>query len=116
MNVCAKICKECPFSNQSLKGWLADYKDDDIIAIMRDEVSFPCHKLVNSDMTDLQADKLIKSGELKLCRGYVESIIKSAKSPFMNVELIKAIQYVRESGLSENSMPIWEFKKYHEKN
>jgi len=113
--VCAKLCNECPFSNQSLNGWLSDYTVEDIMTFMRNEVSFPCHKMVDENISVDKANKLINSGEIKLCRGYVESIIKSAKMPFMNKNLLEAIKLVKEQGLSENSMAIWDFKKHHEK-
>jgi hypothetical protein len=114
--ICKKICNECPFSNKSLSGWLGGYSIDDIIKFQREEISFPCHMMMsNGDMSLIEADKAIKNGSIKLCRGYVESIIKSAKSPFMNKTLVQAISEVRAEGLSEDSMAIWNFKKHHEK-
>lgn len=116
MSVCKKLCNECPFSNKSLSGWLGGYTVDDISVFHRQETSFPCHKMMTeNNLTQTEADKAIKNGSMKLCRGYVESIIKSAKSPYMNKILVQAIAEVRAEGLSEDSMAIWDFKKYHEK-
>ncbi len=115
-NTCSKICKECPFSKNSLPGFLADYTPQDIVDFMNREDLFPCHMMMpdeNLDQSDVE--KMIKNGELKLCRGYVESIIKSAKLPRNNKFLLDAMKCVRESGVSENSMPIWEFVKHHTK-
>lgn len=116
MSVCKKVCNECPFSNKSLSGWLGGYEVEDLISFQREETSFPCHKMMtDSDLSQSQADKAIKNGGMKLCRGYVESIIKSCKSPFMNKTLVQAIAEVKAEGLSEDSMAIWDVKKHHEK-
>jgi hypothetical protein len=115
MSVCAKMCNECPFSNKSLSGWLGGYTFDDIQAFMRAEVSFPCHKMVVEQIDVFTANYKVQSGEMKLCRGYVESIIKSAKSPYMNKVLVEAVKQVRGEELSEDSMAMWDFKKHHEK-
>jgi hypothetical protein len=115
MSVCAKMCNECPFSNKSLSGWLGGYTFDDIQSFMRAEISFPCHKMVGEQIDVFKVNDKIQSGEMKLCRGYVESIIKSAKMPYMNRILIEAVKQVKADGLSEDSMPMWDFKKHHEK-
>lgn len=114
MNVCKKICNECPFSNKSLNGWLADYTIEDFISFQRADVAFPCHMITSENMSINEVELAIKRGELKLCRGYVESMIKSCKAP-INPLLKEVIEEVKKEGLSENSMAIWEFKKHHEK-
>lgn len=109
-----KMCNECPFSKNSAKGWLADYTPEDVTDFVNNEGLFPCHKMVKGDDLDQEEVKdAIESGEMKLCRGFVESIIKSAKSPKYNKMLIDAIKVVRSEGLSQDSMPTWEFKKHH---
>lgn len=115
LNVCAKMCNECPFSNKSLNGWLADYTTDDIIKFMSFDASFPCHKMIKKDLSVDEVTKAIEKGEMKLCRGYVEMLIKSAKSPKNNNFLVEAIKLVKEDGLSENSMSIFEFTEHHNK-
>lgn len=116
MSVCKKICNECPFSNKSLNGWLGGYSIEDVISFQRNETSFPCHKMMSeNNISQAQADKAIKNGTMKLCRGYVESMVKSCKSPFGNKLLVQAIAEVKAEGLSEDSMAIWDFKKHHEK-
>jgi hypothetical protein len=116
MSICKKICNECPFSNKSLNGWLGGYSIDDVMAFQRTETSFPCHKMMTQEnLSQAQADKAIKNGNMKLCRGYVESMVKSCKSPFANQLLIEAIVKVKAEGLSEDSMAIWDFKKHHDK-
>lgn len=114
MNVCAKLCNECPFSKNSLNGWLATYTVEDFQSFQRGDALFPCHMMHGDGLSFDEVEDAISSGELKLCRGYVESIIKSAKLP-MNPMLLKAMKIVKEQGLSEDSMAIWDFKKHHEK-
>lgn len=116
-NLCgSKMCNECPFSKNSLPGWLADYTPDEVIEFVTNEGLFPCHKMVKGDDLDQdEVEEKIESGEMKLCRGFVESIIKSAKSPRYNQTLIEAMKEVRAEGTSPESMAIWDFKKHHSK-
>lgn len=109
--VCSKLCGECPFSSKSINGWLADYSIEDFQNFMRAEVLFPCHmKVGEEDMSPIDVNDKVKSGELTLCRGYVESIKKSCKIPKDEklAELVKSIE------LSEESMSIFEFAKHHD--
>lgn len=113
-NTCAKVCKECPFSKNSIPGWLADYSIDDIQSYMNNEALFPCHLMLSEEsLSQEDVQDKIESGELKLCRGYVESVIKSAKSPRYNKHLIEAIAKVKSEGLSDETMAIWDFRKHH---
>ncbi len=115
MNVCKKLCNECPFSNKSLNGWLAGYSIEDIHRMQNAEVLFPCHKMMGEDNLSIEdAESAIENGEMKLCRGYVESLIKSCKMPKYNKFLKEAREAVKEEGISEESMAIWDFKKHHE--
>lgn len=117
MNVCKKICNECPFSNKSMKGWLANYTINDIIEIQSNELLFPCHMMMSdNDMTFIEVSESIKEGKLKLCRGYVESMIKSCKLPRHNTILINAILHVKKEGISKNSLSIQDFKNHHKLN
>lgn len=112
--VCSKLCGECPFSNKSLNGWLADYTKDDILAFMQGEASFPCHMMMTEEgKTVDECKELINQGKMRICRGYTEMLIKSCKSVRMNEQLAKAIELVKIEGLSDNSMSIFEFIKHH---
>jgi hypothetical protein len=113
--ICPNLCKECPFSKESPKSWIADYKPSDFQKYMTGEVSFPCHmQMPDVDTLSPEACKeAIANGEAKLCRGYVESIIKSCKSIRDNEQLKEAIEIVKAQGLSDKSMPIWEFVQHH---
>lgn len=111
---CAKTCKECPFSNKSMSGWLSDYTGQDILNFKNAEASFPCHmQMPDKDMSVEETQKAIDNGEMKLCRGYVEFIIKSAKRISRNEQLAKAIEEVKAEGLSEHTMDMFEFFKHH---
>ena len=115
INVCKKMCSDCPFSKTSMQGFLANYTVDDFVAYQRASTSFPCHKMMtDGDKSPEETHEAIENGEMKLCRGYVESIIKSCKKPDTEI-LAKAVEFVREDGMSDNSMAIWDFKKFHER-
>lgn len=114
LNVCKKLCKECPFSNQSIPGWLASYDVEDFKTMQDNDILFPCHMMMPDE--DIPVDQLqdrIMSGELKLCRGYIESYIKSCKMPRSNKLLIQIRAEVKAEGLSEESMSLHQFNKYH---
>jgi hypothetical protein len=114
MNVCKKLCNDCPFSNKSAKGWLAEYSIDDIQQLQNQDALFPCHLMMtDGDMTQGEVNEAIINGEMKLCRGYVESLIKSCKMPRTNKLLIEARALVKAEGVSEESMSMYEFKNYH---
>ena len=114
MNICSKICNDCPFSSNSVNGWLADYNIEDFKSMMDQEVLFPCHMMMKEDdlTVDKAQEKIIK-GELKLCRGYMESMIKSCKMPKFNKYLLNVRQKVKEEGVSDSSMSIYSFTKHH---
>ena len=114
--ICPKPCKECPFSNKSPQGWISDYSVEDFQKYMNAEVSFPCHmQMPNVDqMSPEQCKEAIDKGQAKLCRGYVEMLIKSCKAIRSNGQLIRAIKLVKEQGLNDDTMPIWEFFKHHD--
>jgi len=112
--MCPNMCKECPFSNQSMGGWLTDYTREDILGYMNAEASFPCHMtMTDGDLSIEDCQDLIAKGKMKMCRGYTEMLIKSAKSPWKNEQLIKAIAIARAEGLSDNSMDIFKFIEHH---
>jgi len=111
---CAKTCKECPFSNTSLPGWLSDYTGQDILNFKNAEASFPCHmQMTDGDLSVEQTQQAIDKGEMKLCRGYVEFVIKSCKQVTKNEQLAKAIEEVKADGLSDHTMSMFEFFKHH---
>lgn len=113
MRICKNLCTECPFSNQSLKGFLADYSIQDIKNIFDNDILFPCHIYLQNDIFIEHINEKVLSGEYPLCRGYAECMIKSAKSPRSGELRRLLIQQVRDN-LSDNSMTIWEFMEHHD--
>lgn len=109
MKICKKLCDECPFSRNSAKGWIASYSIDDFMEFMRYDLPFPCHMLVEHDMTAEEAAQSVIDGKMKLCRGYVESMRKSAKIP-RDPELAAIVASVNPS---DDVMSIFEFAKHH---
>ena len=112
MKVCNIICDSCPFSKTSMPGFLADYKISDFQIFMDKDFTFPCHKLVSHDIFAIEVQLLIQKEELLLCRGYVESMHRSAKLP-RDPEFAKIVKNIE---LSQKSMSIFEFIKFHNRS
>lgn len=111
MKVCNKLCNDCPFSNTSIPGFLADYTVDDFVKFYANEILFPCHKYVSEDTDVDTVQNLVRTEALPLCRGYAESYIKSCKVP-KNLQF-KQLLNETKSNLSNCSMSIFEFKSFH---
>ena len=109
MKMCGeKPCNECPFSNTSLKGWLASYTIQDFIQFVIFDVPFPCHKAMGDD--DIPVPELtdkISSGTIPLCRGYAELLKKSCKRA-------KKAWFGEIIEPGPTSMNLQEFVKHHE--
>lgn len=112
MKMCSKLCKECPFSKQALKGWLGPHTVDEIHKMMSDEYPFTCHLARDSDTTLIN----VKKGQYPICRGFVASATKSAKlfgSDFEFGVHLKQLQSQITQQDKNQVMAIWEFKEYH---
>jgi len=113
-NICPKLCSECPFSTNSMRGWLADYTVQDIQDYVTHEGLFPCHKTVKGESLDqTEVQEALAEGKSVLCRGFVESMIKSGKMPKYSAVLKEAIRKVKEQGLNGDSMSMFDFAKHH---
>ncbi len=77
MEACSKPCKECPFREDSLPGWLADYTPEELHRIVMNEIPFPCHLTHDEDIEWDQAGK----EDTPLCAGALRYMKKGAKSP-----------------------------------
>lgn len=73
LTVCSKLCKECPFSKASPKGWLGSHTLKGVLTAQQDEELFSCHMARKEGMNS----ENIESGEIKICRGYIASATKS---------------------------------------
>ena len=116
IKVCPSLCGDCPFSVNSMRGWLANYTVQDFIDMVSEEISFPCHKMMKEGCNSDETKKAIDTGEMKLCRGYIECLIKSSKMPYKNEQIVEVIKIVQKEGVSEKSMDLHEFTKHHNIN
>lgn len=104
-----KPCSECPFANDSMRGFLADYTIDDLLTLYRFDVPFPCHKTMSKGNVEIgMLRKLIQSGKMQVCRGYLEMMKKSCKRPEGFLADIFA-----EVEVSDRAMNTMEFVKHH---
>ena len=115
LRICAKICKECPFSIGSAKGWLGPHDANDIVADMNRDLPFSCH-LVRGDDEQENQEKM-ENGEHPICRGYVASATRSAKQfgqhPYYGKQMRELQKQITEE--DENQvMNKWTFLKYHD--
>lgn len=105
-----KPCAECPFSKQSVRGWLADYTIDDLLMFNRFDVPFPCHMTMGKgDIQTHEVAAAIQSGKMRLCRGYAEMMKKSCKQP--RPEWLAAI--VNDITVGDDAMNTGEFIEHH---
>jgi hypothetical protein len=93
-----------------MPGFLADYTVDDFVAFQRTDFPFPCHKHVEESIPQYTAIIRVESLDIPLCRGYVESMKRSAKKP-RDKEFAKLVSEIE---LSPDSMSIFEFINHHE--
>lgn len=50
LTVCTRICKECPFSKSSPKGWLGFHTLESVLAVQQEAGLFSCHLLRKEGM------------------------------------------------------------------
>lgn len=118
LNVCNKVCKECPFRKKSLQGWLGSHTVDEILNSQQFEGLFSCHMQRGDDVKE--NERKILSGEQDICRGYILSASLSCKlfgqNPNTGAELLRL---QRENPLTdqnrEDLMDRWDFDKHHRK-
>jgi len=73
LNICKTICKECPFTTTSPRGWLGPHTLEEVIDTQQKSELFSCHLLRKEDMSRQD----IESGKVRICRGYIASATKS---------------------------------------
>jgi len=112
VKVCSKMCDDCPFSKKSIRGFLATYTIDQIQQYITSSVFFVCHKYIKADMDNDSCMKAVLNGELPMCRGYMECMVKSAIVP-RNADLA-VIRSVIKHELSDDSMSMMEFRQHHD--
>lgn len=109
--VCQKICKECPFLKNSLKGYAGQENNisylEEIIQMWILEKPFPCHLKIEKNYTFEE----IKINKVPLCRGYISMYKNSFKVPRDKIlnDLVNSISFDE----AKNYLSIFEFKSHH---
>ena len=107
MKTCVKMCKECPFSNKSLPGYLGPHKLEDIINYKNTDYPFTCHMQRGDDVFENGAD------QIDVCKGYINWSVKVAHM-FKDPELRRLQQeVVRESEDFKTTLGLMEFFNHH---
>ncbi len=116
LNVCKKLCNECPFSKNSLNGWLGGATVQETLDAMQNEMLFSCHKTRGEDIHQNLSD--IVHGKQPICRGFILSAKKSCKmfgqTPINGQALLKLQNEIELTDEDrENILTRWEFKEHH---
>lgn len=77
LKVCAKMCKECPFSTESIKGYLGGFTVDETLQYISNEGLFSCH-LHRGDSV-VENEENVKNGKSPICRGFMLQAKKTGK-------------------------------------
>lgn len=77
LKVCTKMCKECPFSTESLKGYLGGFTVNETLQAISNEILFSCH-LHREDSIE-ENEENVKEGEIPICRGFMLQAKKTGK-------------------------------------
>lgn len=115
MEICKKICNECPFRVNSTKGWLGPHNASEIIEDLNRDIPFSCHMVRGNDPLENQRKML--SGEHPICRGYIACATRSAKQFGQHSTYGKEMRRLQKEITDEDEnlvMNKWTFKKYHE--
>lgn len=114
MKACKKMCKECPFHQDSLPGWLGPWQTSDFLTMFSEETPFACHTQIQDYVVGFDQ---VENEEIDVCKGYILSAIKSAKmfgSRFPYGQDLKLIQdNLRGDDELDKTLDIFEFNKRH---
>lgn len=109
--VCKKICNECPFSKDSMKGWLGPHSIEELMDYIQFEYPFSCHKTRDDETTDIA----IAAGDYPVCRGFVAAASKSFKL-FGTTEAGRQMRLFQDQITPEEKEMVlskWEFREHH---
>lgn len=113
--MCKKICKECPFSIDSIQGYLDYHTTDEILSDMSKELPFTCH-LQRKENQHLNLIEM-ENGKQNVCRGYVATATKTAQlfgsNPFYGKEMLKLQKEITKED-KDKVFNKWSWKKYHD--
>lgn len=114
LTICKKICKECPFRKDSVKGYLDYHQPDDVLNDMNRDIPFSCH-LQRKDDPDQNLEEL-ENGTQNVCRGFVATASKSCKQfgqhPYYGQEMRKIQNEITEAD-KDLVMNKWDWLKHH---
>lgn len=113
LTMCKKICNQCPFSKNSMRGWLGPHSIEEILHVQQMEGLFSCH-MTREDETTVED---IKEGRTPICRGFIASASASCKLFGQNPETGNALRELQDQITPEEKkevLPRWEFKNHHE--
>ena len=112
LTMCKTVCNDCPFSKDSLRGWLGPHTLEEILDTQQYEGLFSCHMR----RKDESSEEEIRNGSLPICRGFIASASASCKlfgqTPTTGPEL-KRLQDMLTPNDKENILSRWEFKNHH---
>lgn len=118
MNLIAKkkMCGECPFKKDSMKGWLGGETVEQTLNAQQHEHLFSCHQTRGS--SEEVNEVFIKRGEQPICKGFLLSAKLSAKMfgqhPTNGKELKRLVD---EMNISEEEREVvlkrHEFREHH---
>lgn len=112
MKLCKKICNECPFSQESMPGWLGPHDVNEILNAQQFETPFSCHKQ-RTDDTKLED---IITGKIDICRGFVASASKSCKLFGQGSMFGQDLRNLQDEITEEDKELVltrWDFRTHH---
>lgn len=116
LQVCKKRCGGCPWAASSAAGWLGPHSVETFVNWVQHEVYIPCHLAIRADMPAEELVHAFEKGEVKLCRGALQAMNKSFKSP-RNAEFREVRNTVGSDPDydASNVLSTWEFLEHHSK-
>lgn len=94
---------------------MGGYTTQDFMDFFNSETLFACHKTLKSDCTVQEMEQNVLDCKIPLCRGYVDSIIKSCKLPKRGI-LLDVYKTVKNEGCADETMSIYAFHNHHNYN
>lgn len=114
LTICAKICRECPFSKNAIRGYLDYHTPEEILDAMNRDLPFSCH-MQRGDDPEKNMKELL-AGKQKVCRGFVAAASKSCKRfgqhPYYGKEMRKLQELITDQD-KEEVLTKWQWTEYH---
>lgn len=110
--LCSTMCNECGFLRDGIQNTL----QPNVFDVINNRILFPCHLQLkaHTGFENLGTEIYIEeSDQIKICRGYVESMYISGIAP-ANEVWVKLYKQLEDEGLDPRTMYIDEAIKYHE--